>query len=104
MAVVVSFFSPSSMGSVHAPALGGARVTEIVTIPDSTTATAEPGEAALVVNNETDPVMVAIGATPDASALAQTAATSAAVCVPAGGSLVLRVPAGARVDVRAVPA
>jgi hypothetical protein len=83
MTVVVSFIRPQGRGS--ASGVGNVRVRENITIPGTTTATAEPGEMVIVGNAETSMVAVAFGSTPNADATSKSGVTSAGMPVPAGG-------------------
>lgn len=103
MTVVVSFISHKALGLGPVLGVGVVRVREDITIPGSTTATAQAGEIVLVGNGETSMVAIAFGTTPDAAALAATAATSAGFVVPAGcTSQPICPPAGAKINVKAV--
>lgn len=102
MTVFVSFVKPVGMGSIHAPGIGTIRVRESLTIPNSTTAAFADGETAIVVNGESGYIAVAFGTAPDASAAAETAATTAGVVIPAGGSFPIVGPVGAKINVKAI--
>lgn len=100
MTVVVSFVKPQGAGVIG---MGKVRVRENITIPGTTTATAQEGEIVIVGNAETTMVAVAWGTTPDAAALAETAATSAGVCVGAGAvSYPVQPKIGDKINVKAV--
>lgn len=104
MAVQVIFFTPRGIGSAHAPGVGEIRAREAVSIPGSTTATVQSGEAVVVLNEESAAVLVAHGTTPDATATASTAATSAGYPVPAGQvSPPILAATGAKINVKDVP-
>jgi hypothetical protein len=102
MTVYVSFFTPGSIGSIHAPGVGRPRIRESLTIPASTTATLATGEVALIVNGENGPVSVAIGTTPDADTTTATAASSAGVVIPAGQSLTIVGQSGAKISAKTI--
>lgn len=101
MTVTVSFVSagPGANGIVG---ISRVRVKEVVTIPGSTTATAQAGETIVVGNGESSMVAVAIGTTPDAAATAETSATTAGYPVGAGQVSDPFLPvAGAKVNIKA---
>lgn len=77
MSVTVVFFTPGGIGSINAPGVGSVRIRETLTIPNSTTAAVQEGEAVMVYNGETSGVAVAFGSTPDAAATDKTSATTA---------------------------
>jgi len=83
MSAVVCFVKAVSAGA-GAAAAGRIRKKEVLTVPSSSTITAEAGEFALVLNTETSGILVAFGATPDAQATSETSATSAGLGIPAG--------------------
>lgn len=104
MTVQVVFFRPQGIGSAHAPGVAGIRVREAVTIPGTTTATVRDGESVVVYNGETGAVFAAHGLTPNATATAATAATTAGFPIPAGqNSPPIQAATGAKINVKAVP-
>lgn len=104
MAVTVTFFKPKGIGSVHAPGVGEIRARESVTIPGTTTATVQDGECVVVLNEESDAVLVAHGTTPDAAASPATSATSAGFPVATGEVSPPFIPAvGAKINIKDVP-
>lgn len=98
MAVIVSYVRTGGLGL--AQAIVDARLTESVSVPGTTAGAAGADEAALIVNNESDPVKVAWGSTPDAAATSRTDATSAYVSIPAGQSVVVRPKSGDKINVK----
>lgn len=102
MTVFVSFIQPGALGSIHAPGVGAARVRESLTIPATTTAAFADGELAIVFNNESAPVFVAFGTTPDAAATASGSATTAGVTIGAGSWLPIVGKAGDKINAKAV--
>ena len=104
MTVQVIFFTPQGIRNPAAPGVGRIRAREAVTIPGTTTTTVADGEAVMVYNGETGAVFAAYGSTPDATATAETSATSAGLPIPAGSlSDVLMPNTGAKINVKAVP-
>ena len=101
MSVKVSFMKPAGLGSVNAVGFGDCRVCETVTVPGSTTATAEAGEIVLLVSTEADVVVAAHGATPDAAATARTAATTAGYAVPPLMVIPIAARAGDKINIKA---
>lgn len=85
MSVIVAFFKPGGLGSIHAPGVGQVRASEVIDAGDTTTIAAQDGEMGMIWSGETALVKAAHGATPNAAATAETAATTAAYGVPAGG-------------------
>lgn len=84
MSAVVSFLKPHS-GGAGVQAAWKIRKMEILTVGDTpSTATAEDGEIAVVLNTESNAILVAYGSTPNAQATSETAATSAGIGVPTG--------------------
>jgi hypothetical protein len=104
MTVQVIFFKAKGVGSVHSPGVGDITAREAVTIPATTSRAVADGEIVVVLNEETSAVLVAYGTTPDATATASTAATSAGYPVPAGlVSPPIVAPTGAKINVKDVP-
>ncbi len=68
MSAAVVFFKPAGIGAIAAPGVGVVRVQETITVPNSTTAAAQEGEAVMVYNGESGAVAVALGTAPDAAA------------------------------------
>src|SRR4051794_27333473 len=83
MSAVVCFVKAVSGGG-GASAAGRIRKKEVLTVPSSSTITAEAGEYAIVLNTETTGILVAFGSTPDAQATSESSVTSAGLGVPAG--------------------
>lgn len=83
MSVVVSFVKPLS-ASAGVGAVGRVRKKEVLTVPSTTTITAETGEVAIILNTETSGVLVAFGSTPDGQAASESSATSAGIGIAAG--------------------
>lgn len=105
MTVQVIFFTPHGIGPTqHALGVGSVRAREAVTIPGTTTATVQSGEAVVVYNGETGGVLVAHGTTPDATATVETAVTSCGFPVAAGqGSTPIMANTGSKVNIKAIP-
>lgn len=83
MSAVVCFVKAVSGGAGTAAA-GRIRKKEVISVPSTSTITAEAGEFAIVMNTETSAILAAYGSTPDAQATSDTAATSAGLGIPAG--------------------
>ncbi|WP_316176162.1 hypothetical protein [Bradyrhizobium sp. SZCCHNRI1073] len=83
MAAVVCFLRPGT-ASGGGTAANNVRKKEVLTVPSTSTITAEAGEYAIVLNTETSAILVAWGSTPDAQAITQTSATMAGLGVPSG--------------------
>jgi hypothetical protein len=83
MSAVVSFLRPAT-GGAGVQAAWKIRKKEVLAVGSATTATAEAGEIAVVLNTETEAILVAFGSTPDAQAATETSATSAGIGVPTG--------------------
>jgi hypothetical protein len=83
MSVTISFMRAATAGA-GAAAVSTVRKKEVVTIGNSTTITALPGEVGWVYNGETSGILVAWGSSPDAQATTATSATTAGFAVPAG--------------------
>ena len=75
MSAVVCFVRAVSGGGGTAAA-GAIRKKEVLTVPSTSTITAEAGEFAIVLNTEATGILVAYGSTPDAQATTATSATS----------------------------
>lgn len=104
MTVQVVFFTPRGVNLSGQPGVGDVRLRETVTIPNTTTATVQLGEAVVVLNGETAPVFAAHGTTPNALATAQTALTTAGFPISTGQvSPPIMAAVGAKIHVAAVP-
>lgn len=103
MAATVCFLTAVSAGG-GASAAGAIRKKEVLTVPDTTTITANAGEYAIVLNTEASAVLVAYGSTPDAQATTSTSATTAGIGIPAGLDSALLGPlaSGDKVNVKTV--
>lgn len=102
MSAVVSFVKMVS-GGAGLSTVGRARKMEVLTVPSTTTITAEPGEVAIILNTETSGVLVAFGSTPDGQATSETSATSAGIGIAAGqASPPLVLAQGDKVNVKTV--
>lgn len=103
MAATVCFLSAVSAGGGGAAA-GAIRKKEVLTVPSTSTITADAGEYAIVLNTEETAILVAYGSTPDAQAATATAVTTAGLGVPAGLDSALLGPLaqGAKVNVKTV--
>lgn len=102
MTVVVSFVKAQSGGGVTS--MGRVRIRENITIPGSTTNSAQDGEIVIIGNGETSMVAVAWGTTPDAASTAENfPVTSAGAAVAAGAvSYPIRPATGDKVNVKVV--
>src|SRR5258706_16461956 len=102
---LVSFTPMRGVGSAYAPGPGSARVREnFATLPAVTTNAAVDGEIALVANNSTaTAIACAIGSTPDATATAATAATSAGFPIAPGEVLKISMRTGEKISLAALP-
>jgi acyl-coenzyme A thioesterase PaaI-like protein len=103
MSLVVSYLRPVTAGG-GATAAGRVRKKEVISVPATTTITAEEGEFAHVFNTETAVTLVAYGSTPDAQAATATSATSAGITVAAGldGPLLGPLATGDKVNAKTV--
>jgi hypothetical protein len=89
MTCTVSFVTPAGLGSAPGIGIKRVRAKEVVTVPGTTTTTALDGEFIIVGNGDAVMNAIAIGATPDAAATAETgtpagATTSAGYPIAAG--------------------
>lgn len=102
MSAVVCFVKAVSAGGGSTAAR--IRKKEVISVPATSTITAEQGEFAIVLNTETTAVLVAYGSTPDGVAVTETSATSAGLGIPAGLESALLGPlnTGDKVSVKAV--
>ena len=82
MSAVVCFVKAVSAGGGATAA--NIRKKEVISVPATSTITAEKGEFAIVMNTEATAILIAYGSTPDAQAVTATGATSAGLGVPAG--------------------
>ena len=103
MSAVVCFVRAVS-GGAGSSAAGSIRKKEVLTVPSTSTITANAGEYAIVLNTEATAILVAYGLTPDAQATTETSATTAGLGVPSGLESALLGPLaqGAKVDVKTV--
>lgn len=103
MSAVVCFVRAVSGGG-GSTAAGAIRKKEVLTVPSTSSITAEAGEFAIVLNTETTGILVAYGSTPDAQAVTSTAATTAGLGIPAGLDSALLGPlaAGDKISVKTV--
>jgi hypothetical protein len=103
MSAVVCFVRAVTSGG-GGTAAGAIRKKEVLTVPSTSTITADAGEYAIVLNTETTAILVAYGSTPDAVAATQTSATTAGLGVPSGLDSALLGPlnSGDKISVKAV--
>ena len=101
MPVKVSFMRPGLLGTIEAVTIGACRVCETITVPGTTTATAQAGEFVYLVSTEATAVVCAHGTTPDAAAVASTAATSAGYGLQPSDSVAVVLAAGDKVNIKA---
>lgn len=101
MAVKVSFVKPAGIGSIDAPAIGSVRVCETITVPGSTTAALQEGEIFILCSTEAAVCVAAHGTTPDAAAVAKTAATSAGYALPIGENVPVVGAVGDKINIKA---
>lgn len=83
MSAVVCFVTPRTAGG-GGTAAWRIRKKEVLTVPSTSTITANAGEYAIVLNTEASAILVAYGSTPDGQATTETSATSAGLGVPSG--------------------
>lgn len=83
MSAVVCFLRVGSAGG-GAAAAWKIRKKEVLTVPSTSTITANAGEIAIILNTETSGILAAYGSTPDAQAATETTATSAGIGVASG--------------------
>lgn len=83
MSAVVCFVTPRTAGG-GGTAAWRIRKKEVLTVPSTSTITADAGEYAIVLNTETSAILIAYGSTPDAQATAESSVTSAGLGVPSG--------------------
>jgi hypothetical protein len=103
MSAVVCFVRAVAAGG-GSTAAGAIRKKEVLTVPSTSTITANAGEFAIVLNTEATAILVAYGSTPDAQATTETGATTAGLGIPSGLESPLLGPLaqGAKVDVKTV--
>ena len=103
MSAVVCFVTAMS-GGAGASAAGRIRKKEVLSVPSTSTITANAGEFAIVLNTETTGILVAFGSTPDAVATTETSATSAGLGIPSGLDSALLGPLaqGDKISVKAI--
>lgn len=80
-----------------------ARVAEVVDLGGTTEAAAQLGELAFIANGEAETIAAAFGSEPDAHTPGRTADTTASIGIPAGCVHAVRLKAGDRVAVDALP-
>lgn len=103
MAAVVSFMSAKS-GGAGVSAVWTVRKMEVLSVPSTSTITADAGEIAVVLNTEATGILVASGSTPDAQATTSTSATTAGHGIPAGlSSPAILMNQGGKISVKAIP-
>jgi hypothetical protein len=103
MAAVVSFMNAGNIGAGGA-GVSRVRKMEVLTVPSTSTITAELGEVAVILNTETSGILVAFGSTPDAQATTSTSATSAGQGIPSGlTSPALVLASGDKINVKVIP-
>jgi hypothetical protein len=102
MSAVVCLVRPVTAGGGSTAAR--IRKKEVLTVPSTSTITANAGEFAIVLNTETTGILVAYGSTPDAQAATETPATSAGLGVAAGLDSALLGPlnTGDKIDVKTI--
>jgi hypothetical protein len=103
MSAVVCFVKAVTAGG-GAAAAGAIRKKEVLTVPSTSTITANAGEFAILLNTEATGILVAYGSTPDAQAVTSTTATTAGMGVPSGLESPLLGPLaqGDKVDVKTI--
>jgi len=103
MSAVVCFVKMVTAGG-GGVAAGAVRKKEVLTVPSTSTITANAGEYAIVLNTESAAILVAYGSTPDAVAVTSTSATTAGLGVPIGINSILLGPLneGDKVNAKAV--
>lgn len=102
MTCVVSFLRVATGGG-GAGSVALVRKMEVVTVPGTTTATAEAGEVAIVYNGETSGVLIASGSVPNAQATSAGADTSAGFAVPSAlSSPPVVMQQGGKINIKAI--
>lgn len=102
MAVVVAFMKPGGLGSIAAVGIGQCRVRETLTVPATTTASAQAGEIALILSTETAAVLAAHGAVPDGQAVAAGNDTTAGYPVAPNLPVAVATKVGDKINVKAL--
>lgn len=101
MTCTVAFCTPRANGVGVGNGVARVRAKEVVTVPGTTTTTAEAGEFVIIGNGDSVMVAMAFGTTPDAAATAETSATSAGFPVAAGSTSVpFIMAAGAKINLK----
>lgn len=103
MTATVAFIKTGSPPGVPGVAIARVRAMETISVPGSTTTTAEDGEMIIIGNGEALMIRAAFGTTPDADATAENGAvTSAGFSIPAGQvSIPIAAVSGAKVNLKA---
>ena len=103
MAAVVSFMKAKT-GSAGVSAVWTVRKMEVLTVPSTSTITADDGEIAIILNTETAGILAASGSTPDAQATTETSATTAGHGIPSGlTSPAILMNQGDKINVKVIP-
>lgn len=102
MALIVIFQQPAAVGHVSANAIGNARIRESIALNGTTTASAEAGEVAIIMNTESTTIYVAHGTTPDAAASESTLDTTAGYPVPPDMETMVKVKEGDKFSAKAI--
>jgi len=101
MPVKVSFMPPGFVGSLSVIGVGRCRLSETITVPGSTSASALSGEIVLVCSTEANAVVVAHGITPDAAATNSTPLTTAGYALEPLHTTAIPLVVGDRVNIKA---
>lgn len=101
MPVKVSFMRPAFVGDKANLAFGSCRICETLTVPASTTASAQDGEFIVISSTEAATVVCAHGTTPDGAATAETAETTAGYPVPPSQVYIIQPKVGDKVNAKA---
>ena len=103
MSVVVCFVKNATKGLGPLVGIGECRVRETITVPNTTTASLQADEVAIVLNGEAAGVLVAWGTTPDAATATSTSLSTAGVPVPSGGySVPIMGKVGDKLNIKAI--
>ena len=92
---------PGALGSINAVGVGSCRASETISVPGTTTISADKDEIAVLVSTESNAVIAAFGQTPDASANAETEETSAGFAVAPLMMTAIAVAPGDKIDIKA---
>ena len=101
MPVNLSLMQPRWAGAVGVMAYGQCRAAETITVPGTSTLTAQNGEIMLVTSTEAAAVQIATGTTPDAAATVQTTLTTARMALEPLSTQVVYPNTGDKINIKA---